>query len=64
MALARLLPKWPPKKIPFQVMSDLHLEVGQQYTSFRISPCAPYLILAGDIGRLSDYVAYRDFLSS
>ena len=44
-------------------MSDLHLEVGQQYTSFCIQPCAPFLILAGDIGRLVDYDAFRDFLS-
>ncbi len=43
-------------------MSDLHLEVGQQYTSFCIQPCAPFLILAGDIGRLVDYDAFRDFL--
>ncbi|KAL9031845.1 MAG: hypothetical protein Q9196_000159 [Gyalolechia fulgens] len=43
-------------------MSDLHLEVGQQYATFRIVPRAPYLILAGDIGRLADYEAFRDFL--
>ncbi|KAK2855609.1 hypothetical protein FQN49_005019 [Arthroderma sp. PD_2] len=45
-------------------MSDLHLEVGQQYASFHITPRAPYLILAGNIGQLADYDAYRDFLSS
>ncbi|KAK2762723.1 hypothetical protein FQN54_000897 [Arachnomyces sp. PD_36] len=44
-------------------MSDLHLEVGQQYSSFTIKPRAPRLILAGDIGRLADYDAFRDFLS-
>ncbi|KAI9848714.1 MAG: hypothetical protein M1837_006801 [Sclerophora amabilis] len=45
-------------------MSDLHLEVGQQYAAFQISPRASYLILAGDIGRLADYTPYRDFLRS
>ena len=43
-------------------MSDLHLEVGQQYATFRIIPRAAYLILAGDIGRLADYEAFRNFL--
>lgn len=43
-------------------MSDLHLEVGQQYSSFHIQPRATRLILAGDIGRLADYEAFRDFL--
>ncbi|EPE24449.1 hypothetical protein GLAREA_08301 [Glarea lozoyensis ATCC 20868] len=40
---------------PFQILSDLHLEVGQQYSTFKIPVAAPYLILAGDIGRLIDY---------
>ncbi|KAI9813203.1 MAG: hypothetical protein M1832_006375 [Thelocarpon impressellum] len=43
-------------------MSDLHLELGQQYHKFDIPPRAPYLILAGDIGRLADYTPLRDFL--
>ncbi|KAK2746022.1 hypothetical protein FQN55_005844 [Onygenales sp. PD_40] len=43
-------------------MSDLHLEVGQQYANFHITPRATRLILAGDIGRLADYEAFRDFL--
>jgi predicted phosphodiesterase len=47
----------------FQILSDLHLEVGQQYSAFQIPPSAPYLILAGDIGRLIDYAAYLDFLA-
>lgn len=47
----------------FQISSDLHLEVGQQYSSFEIPPSAPFLILAGDIGRLIDYDAYLAFLS-
>ena len=45
-------------------MSDLHLEVGQQYSTFHIQPCAPLLILAGDIGRLIDYDAFHDFLTT
>lgn len=50
-------------KISLQVMSDLHLEVGQQYTTFDFPVTAPYLILAGDIGRLADYDAYLEFLA-
>ncbi|MCJ1345505.1 hypothetical protein MMC31_003712 [Peltigera leucophlebia] len=46
----------------FQINSDLHLEVGQQYSSFQIPASAPYLVLAGDIGRLADYDSYLDFL--
>jgi len=48
--------------ISFQILSDLHLEVGQQYSSIQFPIKAPYLILAGDVGRLVDYVAYRTFL--
>ncbi|TVY34875.1 Uncharacterized protein LOCC1_G008748 [Lachnellula occidentalis] len=47
----------------FQILSDLHLEVGQQYSTFEIPPSAPYLILAGDIGRLIDYDSYLAFLA-
>ena len=47
----------------FQILSDLHLEVGQQYSSFEIPTSAPYLILAGDIGRLIDYHSYLAFLA-
>ena len=43
-------------------MSDLHLEVGQQYADFDIPVKAPYLVLAGDIGRLKDYEPYLGFL--
>lgn len=46
----------------FQVLSDLHLEIDQQYQSFEIPVCAKHLILAGDIGRLVDYENYRGFL--
>lgn len=48
--------------LSFQVLSDLHLELGQQYDSFDIPPSAPYLLLAGDVGCLRDYRAYLDFL--
>ncbi|KAH8883278.1 putative calcineurin-like phosphoesterase [Thozetella sp. PMI_491] len=45
-----------------QLLSDLHLEVGQQYSSFTIPRSAPFLLLAGDIGRLIDYDQYLSFL--
>jgi hypothetical protein len=45
-----------------QNLSDLHLEVGQQYATFTFPATAPFLLLAGDIGRLIDYDAYRSFL--
>jgi len=51
---------WP--SVSFQVLSDLHLEINQQYQSYEVPPCADSLILAGDIGRLADYDSYRDFL--
>lgn len=48
----------------FQYVSDLHLEVGQQYSTYQIPPCAPYLILAGDIGRIvPDYEGLSTFLA-
>ncbi|KAH8593100.1 hypothetical protein B0O99DRAFT_662832 [Bisporella sp. PMI_857] len=43
-------------------MSDLHLEVNKQYLSFHIPKTASNLILADDIGRLSDYTQYLEFL--
>ena len=46
----------------FQILSDLHLEVGQQYSTFQIPVEAGSLILAGDIGRLQDYQPYLQFL--
>ncbi|KAG5291483.1 serine/threonine phosphatase [Histoplasma ohiense] len=55
MSATRLL--WPyrsRKSVRFQIMSDLHY--------FHIIPCAARLILAGDIGRLADYEAFRNFL--
>ena len=50
--------------LAFQVMSDLHFEVGQQYPDFQIPPSAPYLILAGDFGCLMDYAKFCDFLQA
>lgn len=52
-----------PAPCRFQILSDLHLEVGQQYSSFEFPATAPYLILAGDIGRLIDYKSYLEFLT-
>lgn len=52
-------------KISLQILSDLHLELNNQYSTFDFPARAPYLILAGDIGRLSaDYTAYLTFLVS
>ncbi|KAG8162789.1 hypothetical protein KVR01_007267 [Diaporthe batatas] len=45
-----------------QVMSDLHLEVGQQYEAFDFPAAGRLLVLAGDVGRLIDYEGYRGFL--
>lgn len=45
-----------------QVLSDLHLELGQQYSDFQIPVQAGSLILAGDIGRLQDYQPFLKFL--
>jgi len=45
-----------------QLVSDLHLEINQQYSSFTLPPSAPFLVLAGDIGRLVDNAGYLAFL--
>ncbi|KAG5926930.1 hypothetical protein E4U42_002806 [Claviceps africana] len=45
-----------------QILSDLHLEVGQQYSSYTFPVSASYLLLGGDIGRLIDYDGYLKFL--
>lgn len=52
-----------PAQGSFQFMSDLHLEVGQQYSAFEFPAVAPYLVLAGDIGCLIDYEAFLQFLA-
>ncbi|KAK4229855.1 hypothetical protein QBC38DRAFT_471216 [Podospora fimiseda] len=47
-----------------QIISDLHLEVGERYLSFTIRPSAPLLLLAGDIGCINDYHNYLAFFTS
>ncbi|KAL9614946.1 MAG: hypothetical protein Q9167_000588 [Letrouitia subvulpina] len=45
-------------------MSDLHLEVGQQYQDFIIPAKAPFLVLAGNVGNLTNYELYLAFLKT
>jgi hypothetical protein len=40
--------------VSVQLMSDLHLEMNQQYDIYMITPRAPMLALLGDIGRTCD----------
>jgi hypothetical protein len=49
-------------KTAFRVLSDLHLDHEAQYLTFHIPVSAPFLILAGNIGRLIDYDSYLSFL--
>jgi hypothetical protein len=49
-------------KTTFQILSDLHLDHDSQYLTFHIPVSAPFLILAGNIGRLIDYESYLSFL--
>lgn len=44
----------PPATPPVQILSDLHLEVGQQYRTYTFPVMAPLLLLAGDIGNLTN----------
>ena len=53
----------PSQQTRIQVLSDLHLEAGQQYSSYDFPVAAPWLILAGDVGRLIDYEEYLGFIS-
>lgn len=63
MALQKLRTFFSGKKtLPFHILSDLHLEVDQQYASLEFPACANHLVLAGDVGRLADYDAYLYFL--
>ncbi|KAJ5907510.1 hypothetical protein N7495_000192 [Penicillium taxi] len=48
--------------VSLQTLSDLHLEINQQYASFEVPVSSKYLILAGDIGSLHDYSGYLGFL--
>ncbi|KFX94456.1 hypothetical protein V490_04356 [Pseudogymnoascus sp. VKM F-3557] len=52
----------PRKKAEFQVMSDLHLEIANEYATFSIPSVAPYLILAGDIGQLANMASFHAVL--
>jgi hypothetical protein len=56
---ARSLSTTPRSRTSFQVLSDLRLEIGQQYSSFKFPVTAPCLILAEDIGRLIDYELFE-----
>lgn len=60
--LRSLLSRPSAPSVRFQVLSDLHLEINQRYSSFEIPVCANSLILAGDVGRLADYDGYLQFL--
>ncbi|PWY73736.1 hypothetical protein BO70DRAFT_389210 [Aspergillus heteromorphus CBS 117.55] len=42
------IPNDPPPTFP--ILSDLHLEVNHQYSSYDFPICATHLILAGDVG--------------
>ncbi|KAI1439489.1 Metallo-dependent phosphatase-like protein [Annulohypoxylon stygium] len=49
-------------QVRIQILSDLHLELNQQYWTYSIPVSAPFLILGGDIGRLIDYDGYVNFV--
>ncbi|KAF4977953.1 hypothetical protein FZEAL_5601 [Fusarium zealandicum] len=46
-----------------QIMSDLHLELNRQYSTFDFPVKASLLVLGGDIGRLVDYDMFLPFLA-
>lgn len=48
--------------VSLQILSDLHLEINQQYPSFEVPASSKYLLLAGDIGRIADYDQYLAFM--
>ena len=49
-------------QVKIQFMSVLHLEVMDAYLTFDFPKVAPYLLLAGDIGRFSQYERLAAFL--
>ncbi|KAF2461592.1 ser/Thr protein phosphatase superfamily [Lineolata rhizophorae] len=55
---------YPPLSPRIQILSDLHLEIGQQYSSYSFPTSAPFLLLVGDVGRLIDYDRYLKFLEA
>lgn len=50
------------KSASFQIVSDLYLDIDNQYSRSEIPASAPYLILAGDVGKLVDFTEYLNFL--
>ncbi|KAL6835775.1 putative calcineurin-like phosphoesterase [Trichoderma sp. SZMC 28015] len=62
--LKTLIRKIRQPQIRIQILSDLHLEIGQQYTPYTFPVTAPFLLLSGDIGRLIDYDNYKAFLET
>ena len=62
MATKRVADMFSGPKTSFQVISDLHLDHESQYLTFHIPVAAPFLILAGNIGRLLDYDDYLSFI--
>ena len=64
MVAASRTPHRNPRPPPchFRCYRTSHLEVGHQYSTFGFPTTALNLILAGDIGLLSNYDAYLDFL--
>jgi len=60
--LRRLSSLFSNPKTSFQVLSDLNLDYESQYLAFHVPVAAPFLILAGNIGRLIDYELYLWFL--
>ncbi|KAI2620912.1 Metallo-dependent phosphatase-like protein [Hypomontagnella submonticulosa] len=47
-----------------QVVSDLFLDHQDQYRTFELPVSAPFLLLGGNVGRLIDYLDYRNFLKA
>ena len=54
----------PQIRVGFQIMSDLHFELSQQYSDYRIPYSVNYLILNGDIESLYIYQVYLTFFHS
>lgn len=51
--------------VKFQIVSDLHIEIEDKVPDIKslITPSAPVLILAGDIGRIHKYEQLKEFLT-
>lgn len=48
----------------FQVLSDIYIDHPENPNGFNFPQCAPYLILAGNVGRLKDYNKYREYIQA